>query len=229
MTSGLVATTERATETAYSFISTVISSGVARIGAVVSVVALSTLPLVPAVVGGAASSSQLNTPTPVVDVQETVPKRPLERVDDTSRDGREPSVDHADADNPTPSVSGAIESPQPSGSPLDGDATESASPPVEGLAEVPGVTTPDLVEDVVEPLVEDTVGVLVDDVAEPLVEVVVEVVEDTVELVVEDTVEPLVDDVVELVVDDVVEPLVDDLSDVLDDVVPGLGGFLGGR
>ncbi|MDP9145523.1 MAG: sigma-70 family RNA polymerase sigma factor, partial [Actinomycetota bacterium] len=148
MASSSVAAAERVTEAAYSLFSTVISSGATRIGAVVSVVAMSTLPLAPALLGGAELSSPSDNPLPVVEVQEASPT-PLETADEISRDGTEPPVDqpvpdnpvpdnpvpdnpvvdNPVPDNPVPSGSVANNAPPPSDSIRDFDATEGTGPP----------------------------------------------------------------------------------------------------
>ncbi|MGH8915003.1 MAG: RNA polymerase sigma factor [Acidimicrobiia bacterium] len=220
MVAGSATAIERVTEAAHSLISTFVSSGAARIGAVVSVVAMSTAPLALPFVGGAEWSSPMDEPGRPVEVQETVPSSPLQLSDDTSRDSFQPQVALPVVDNPSSSASVRIRSPQPSGSMPDGaaqgDATRGGEAEGADLpsvyADLPRLTNPDLIDDAVEPLVEDVVEPLVTDVAEPVVDDVVEVVEATAE--------PLVEDVV--------EPLVADVTDTLDDAVPGLGSLLGG-
>lgn len=222
-----VATTARATDSAHSLLFAVTSPGVARIGAWVSVVALSAAPLVPALVPGAESSSSVDQANPVIQAQEAASTLPRQPSGASAGEAAAPSVG-VKIDTPTSSESVTIESHQPPVPALDAGAGENAGPHAVEQSELPAVTVPDLVEDVVEPLVTDTVEALVDDVVEPVVDQVVVVVEDTVE-VVDEVVDTVVDEVVEPLVDDVVEPLIDEVTDSVGGVVPGLGGLLGGR
>ena len=220
MTSASVTATGRAADTAYSLVSSVISSGTARLGAAVSAVVLSTVPLLPAVFPGAESSSPLVDTSPVVEVRDAESTPALQPEGDMSVDANKTPADPPATDTPTSFGPVAVKAPQPSGSVFDNDAT-SAAPAARELAEVPEVTG------AVGSVFVDTGDVLADDVVEPLVDVVVGMVEDTVE-VVEDTVDTLVDEALPPLEADVVQPLVDDLTDTLDDVGPGLGGLLGG-
>jgi RNA polymerase sigma-70 factor (ECF subfamily) len=228
--SGSMAVTAHATETAYSLVSAVFSSGAARIGAAVSVVALSAAPLLPAVFLGAESSSSLDQTSPAVEVVAIQPLPVLDLEDEMSPGNPERPSDHVVVETPTSFASIPVETPQaPRQRPADDAVSDTGSPAGE-LVEVPEVTTtPDVTEDVVTPLVDGVVDTLpVDDVVEPLADAVVVVVEDTVE-VVDEVVQALIDDVVEPLVEDVVTPLVDDLNGTVDAVVPGLGGLLGGH
>ena len=213
VTSGSVAT-GRATDAASSLVSSVISSGAARLGAAVSAVALSTVPLLPAVFSGAESPPLSEETTPVVEIRDVEPAAALQVQGITSVEADETPVDPAAPGTPTPVGSVEIEAPQHAG-PVPDDAMRSG-PVATGLeVEVPAPTTPEVVGDFVEPVIAETVEALSDDVVEPLVEVL----EDTVERATE-AVQPLVDEAVQM--------LPDGLSDPIDDVVPGLGGLLGG-
>jgi RNA polymerase sigma-70 factor (ECF subfamily) len=215
VTSGSVAATGRATDASYSLVSSVISSGAARLGAAVSAVALSTVPLLPALFPGAESPPLSEETTPVVEIRDAEPTAALQVQGATSVGADEKPVDLAATGAPTPVGSVAIEAPQPAGPVLD-DAIRSAGPVAPGLeVEVPDASTPEVVGNLVEPLVAETVDALSGDVVEPLVEVV----EDTVETATE-AVPPLVDEAV--------QRLPDGLTDTIDDLVPGLGGLPGG-
>jgi hypothetical protein len=223
VTSGSVGATGRATDAAYSLVSSVISSGAARLGAAVSAVALSTVPLLPAVVSYAESPPLSEETTPVVEIRDVEPAAALQVQDVTSAEADETPVDPAAPGTPTPVGSVAIEAPQHAG-PVPDDVMRSGGPVATGLeVEVPDPTTPEVVGDLVEPVIAETVEALSDDVVEPLVEVL----EDTVERATE-AVQPLVGEAVPPLVEEAVQMLPDGLSDTIDDVVPGLGGLLGG-
>ncbi len=226
MTSASVTATGRAADNAYSLVSSVISSGTARIGAAVSAVVLSTVPLLPAVFPGAESSSPLVDTSPVVELRDPESTPALQPEGHTSVDATKTPADPPATETPTSVGPVAVKAPRPSGPVFDNDATQGAAPAAGELAEVPEVTVPE-VAGAVGSVVVDTVDALADDVVEPLVDVVAVVVEDTVE-VVEDAVDTLGDEALPPLEADVVEPLVDDLTDTLDDVAPGLGGLLGG-
>lgn len=220
--------TGRVTDHAHSLVSAAISSGGARLGAAVSVAALSTMPLLPAVFLGA-GSSQMETTAPVTDVRDAAPT-PASQVEvATSGNTVDAPADRALTDAPYPvrSVGGnALLFPAPR--PDHDAAPEGAGPAVAGAPQAPA--SPAVVEGVVEPLVTETVEALVDDVVEPLVGVAVDTVEDTV-AVVDHTIGAVADTVgeaVQPIVDDTAQLLLDDLPGTLDDVVPGLGGLLGG-
>jgi RNA polymerase sigma-70 factor (ECF subfamily) len=219
MTSASVTVTGRAADTAHSLVSSVISSGTARIGAAVSAVVLSAVPLLPAVFPGAESSPLLVETSPVVEVRDPESTPASHPEGDTPVDATKTPADPPATDTPTSVGPVAVSAPQPSGSAFD-DATQGAAAAEGALAGVPEVTGPEVAGDSAESLIVDTVDVLADDVVEPLVDAVVEVVEDTVEVV---------EDTVDTPVDDARQPLVDDLTDTLDDVVPGLGRLLDGR
>ncbi|HWL50173.1 MAG TPA: sigma-70 family RNA polymerase sigma factor, partial [Acidimicrobiia bacterium] len=230
---GSVAATERLTETTYSILSTAISSGAARIGAVVSVVALSTAPLVPAVVTASSASSSDRT-DPVVEVRDETPTTPDELAGFTPGEGVESGHDRPASSNPTILPPAAGEGPERSDASFEEGAVSEIGPAGVGPTEITAEPL-NPVDDLVEPLVEDTVGLLVDDVVtplvlevvEPLVEEVVEpLVEDTLDLVVEDVAQPLVDEVVDPLLEDAVQPQVDGLTGTLEDAV---GGLLGGN
>jgi RNA polymerase sigma-70 factor (ECF subfamily) len=230
MTSGSLAATGRATDAAYSLVSSVISSGAARLGAAVSAVALSTIPLLPAVFLGADSPPSEET-TPLVEVRDVEATAAIQVRGRTSAQGDETPVDLATTDTPTPGGSVAIETPPPSRPVVGADATRSPGPVAAGLVEVPDATTPEVVGDLVEPLVADTVEALSDDLVAPLVEVVEETVEaatEAVEPLAEEAVPPLVEEAVAPLQDEVVQRLPDGLTDMIDDAVPGLTGLLGG-
>lgn len=204
-------------DAAHSLVSAMLSSGGARIGAAVSAVALSTASLLPAVILGTESFSPSDKTAPVAEVGETEPPSALPFEGDLGVEVHETPDDRAPADTHTRVVSMPVEASQPSRPPPDNDATPGAGPSSANLVGAPGISTP-IVEDVIEPWVGDTVDALVGDVVEPLVDAVVDVVDHTVG-VVEDTAG---------VVDETVEPLLDDATRPLDDLVPGLGGLLGG-
>ena len=222
-----------ATDSAHSLLSAVTSSGAARIGTFVSVVALSAAPLLPSFIP-AESSPLLDQPVPAIEAQVAGSTPPSEiGVNDSI--GDETPTDRVTTDTPTPVRSAVIESPPPSVSTRDSEAARDQGLPEVEQPELPAVTVPGVVEDVVEPLVTDTVEplvtdtveVLVDNVAEPATDVVVVVVESTVEVV--DELVDRVDDLVRTLADEVVPPLVDDVTDTVDGVVSGLGGLLGGH
>jgi RNA polymerase sigma-70 factor (ECF subfamily) len=222
ITPGAVTATPPATDSAYSLPSAVTSSGVARIGAWASVVALSAAPLVPALVPGAESSSSVDQASPVIQAEEAALTLPRQPSGNASAGEAAAATGGIPIDTPAQSVT--IESPQPPSPASDDDLGEEPGLPVVEQSELPVVTVPGLVEDVVEPPLTDTVEVLVDDVVEPVVDQVVVVVETTVEVV-----DEVVDTVVEPLVDEVVEPLIDEVTDPIGGVVPGLGGLLGGH
>jgi RNA polymerase sigma-70 factor (ECF subfamily) len=212
--------TPPATDSAHSLLSAVTSSGVARIGAWASVVALSAAPLMPALVPDAESSWSVDRANPVIQVQEAAP--PLSQQPSGNASAGDASVPTGGItiDTRPSAQSVTIESPQPPAPASDKEAGQDPGLPVVEQSELPVVTVPGLVEDVVEPLVTDAVEVLVDDVVVPVVDQVVVVVETTVEVV---------DEVVEPLVGEVVEPLIDEVTDSVGGVVPGLGGLLGGH
>jgi len=223
--------TGRVTDSAHSLVSAAIASGGVRLGAAVSVVALSTMPLLPAVFLGA-EPPQMDTSAPVAEVRDASP--PASQVEvGVSGNVVVAPTDRTLTDAPRPVRSVGNEAPRTSAPRLDHDAIQE---PVPAVAEVPReaeVSIPAVVEEVVEPLVTETVDTLVDDVVVPLVDVAVETVEDTV-AVVDHTVGVAIDTVeqvgeaVQPLVDDTAQPLIDDLTGTLDEVVPGLGGLLGG-
>jgi RNA polymerase sigma-70 factor (ECF subfamily) len=215
-----------ATDGAYSLLSAVTSSGAARIGALVSVVALSATPLLPSFIP-AESSPLLDEAIPATEAQVAEPTPPLKIADDVSGGVSETPTDRVTTDPPSSVRSVVIESPLLPSRPDSEAARDPGLPEVE-RPEPPAVTVPGLVEDVVEPLVRDTVEVLVDDVVEPGADLVEVVVESTVE-VVDELVVDRVDELVGPLADEVVPPLVDDLTDTVDSVVSGLGGLLGGH
>jgi RNA polymerase sigma factor (sigma-70 family) len=225
--------TGRAADAAHSLVSAILSSGTARIGAAVSVVALSTAPLLPAVILGGEPASLSDTTAPAAEVRETEPPPPLRFEDDLPIQVYETPADRLPADTPNLVGSAPVEAPQPSRPTPDSDATQGDAPVSADFVDVAEMSTP-IVEDVIEPLVEDTVDTLVDDVVEPLIDEVVDVVDHTVGVVegtaevVDDTVGTLIDETVQPLVDETVEPLVDDLTGPLDDIVPALGVLLGG-
>jgi hypothetical protein len=220
ITLGAVTTTTPAADSAHSLLSAVTSSGVARIGAWATVVALTAAPLVPALGPDAESSSSV----PVTQAPEPAPLLPQQPSGNASAGDAASLSVGIPIDTSPPAQSATIESPQPSSSAPDNDIGQDPGLPVVEQSELPVVTVPGSVEDVVEPLVTDTVEVLVDDVVEPVVDQVVEVVETTVEVV-----DEVVETVVEPLVDEVVEPLIDEVTDSVGGVVPGLGGLLGGH
>jgi hypothetical protein len=220
------------TDAAHSVISAAISSGSARLGAAVSVVALSTMPLLPAIFPGA-DSSQIETTVPVAEVRDA-PSTPVSQVEvDNSGDAVDVPADQTLTDSPNPIGSVGSEAPRSSAPRRDHDATQDAGPTVEGVPRKTEVSIPAVVDEVVEPVVTETVDALVDDVVEPLVDVAVEAVEDTI-AVVDDTLGAVADTLdqvggaVQPLVDETAQPLLDDLPGTLDDVVPGIGGLLGG-
>jgi RNA polymerase sigma-70 factor (ECF subfamily) len=232
ITPGEVTTTTPATDSAHSLLSAVTSSGVARIGAWASVVALSAAPLVPALVPDAESSSSVNEANPVIQAQEEAPPLAQQPSGNSSAGETAAPTGGITIETPTPADSVPVESPQPPSPAPDDDLGQDPGLPVVEKSEPPAVTAPGVVEDVVEPRVTETVEVLVEDVVGPVVDQAVGVVETTVEVVDEvvDTVlEPLEDEVVEPLVDEVVEPLIDEVADSVGGVVPGLGGLLGGQ
>jgi hypothetical protein len=232
MMPGSTLITGRVTDSVHSLVSAAISSGGARLGAAISVVALSTMPLLPAVFLSA-ESSQMDTTAPVAEVRETASTPALPVEVDMAGDSVVAPADRTLTDVTYPVGSVRSEAPVSSAPRVDHDVTQEPGPAVAGVPRDAGVSVPAVVEEVVDPLVTETADTLVDDVVVPLVDVAVETVEDTV-AVVEDTVGVAIDTVdqvgeaVQPLVEDAVQPLLDDLPGTLDDVVPGLGGLLGG-
>ena len=224
MTPGSTVVSGRVTDPAHSLVSAAISSGGARLGAAVSVVALSTM-LLPAVFPGG-ESSQMASTAPAGEVREAASTSASQVEVGMSASAVDSPADRTVTDAPHPVRSVGSEAPLSSAPRPDHDATQEAEPAVAGAPQEPEVSIPE----VVEPLVTETVDALVDHVVEPLVDVAVETVEDTVAVVAHTVgvVTDTVDQAVQPLVDDTAQPLLDDLSGTLDDVVPGLGGLLGG-
>jgi RNA polymerase sigma-70 factor (ECF subfamily) len=214
LTSAALPATGRAADTSHSLISSVVSSGTARIGAAVSAVVLSTIPVLPAIFPGAEPSSRSVDISPVVEVRERV-STPRLQPEGQTVDTTETPADPPAIDNPIPVGPGS----EASGSIFDDDPTQGAAPAAGELGEAPEVNAAG-VAGAVETLIADTADVLMDDVVEPVVDVVVDVVEDTVEVL---------ETPVDIPVDETLSPLVEDLNDTVGDVVPGLGPLLGGR
>ncbi|HEX6146098.1 MAG TPA: hypothetical protein VF083_04920, partial [Acidimicrobiia bacterium] len=211
--SGSAAATGRA-------IASVMSSGAARLGAAVSAVALSAVPLLPAVFPGGESPPLSEETTPVVDVREAEATTSHQLLGGPSPQADEAPLETADTDTAIREGPKGVEEPPPVGPILD-EASRRAGPVAARLeVGIPDAVT-SVVEDLVEPLVAETVESLSDDVVEPLVEVV----EGTVE-VATDATQPLVDEAVPAL--EAVPRLPDGLTQPVDDVVSGLGGLVVG-
>lgn len=199
---------EHTTHSVTSLVSAVADIGIARIGALVSVVAIAAGTAVPAITTDPVPPREATVST-ITEHYVDMP-RPSERTVRTESfiDG---SISAAlDESSPV-----APEAPKPDDGPV---------PSIDVVVAPTTVGTVELVEGVVDPLFGDIVEPIVEDVVEPLVEEVLSLVtDDIVEPIVEETVVPLVDEA-----GDTVGDLIGGVGDTLDDTVEGLGDLLGG-
>lgn len=241
-TSPLPSLTTEATSSVVSFLN---GPALARLGAAVSVAALSVgsvLPndareIPPGPVGGARSLEiQMDSAVePAIETHGEPPGTPPALVEPdepaTSLPADLPAVDAASDDAPI-NEEPEVTTTQPD--PMDNEGRPDEEEPVSPADEPPTESVPgDSTGSPVQPLADEVVDPLLDDVVQPLVGGVVEVVEETVQPVVDDVVDPLVDDVVDPLLEGITEPLleeggvVEDVEDLVEETASLVESLLG--
>lgn len=232
---------DRVTESVSSLISTIAGPGAAKIGAILSVVALSASTASPPLSGPVDEWTPEDVTSHSTVVEESDPSRIAPEIHGSAADpvGRADDLlsVKVDMSNETtgpgdiPGSPGAAEPIQGDVRPI-GTATstfeDSTSPQIDDVVAPIVEDTLDLVvDDVVVPLTEGTLELVVEDVAQPLLDdVATPLVEDVVQPLAEDTVETVIEKVTPLT-EDVVTPRVDDVGSTLDETIDVFGGLLG--